>query len=220
MLFGCYISSGMSQSIENLIIGIVSGILSGLVVCWVTVWRPNRRRQSVHKEWFKRRFYVFRKRVFELMDISAPLDFEFTNKSIDLLLRKMGSDRITNIMNVNEKLFHELVNTCDRFFEFAKTFVVCVSDVNPSVLHYLESLHHESQKMEKGLYTSSDKQYYIDFVFDILAGTNYSYHACDIEQCVEHLFDTPKFNLQNSNKKNWKKNLRLGENYEWKALLH
>ena len=42
-------------------------------------------------------------------------------------------------------------------------------------------------------------------------GTNYSYHACDIERCVEHLFDTPKFNLQNWNKKNWNKNLRLGD---------
>lgn len=211
MFFGCYILSDMLQIIANLIIGIVSGILSGLVVCWVTVWRPNRRRESTHKEWFKRRFYVFRKRVFELMDISAPLDFEFTNKSIDSLLREVGSDRITNTMNANEKLFCELVNTCDRFFEFAKTFVSCVPDVNPSVLHYLESLRYESQKIENGLYTSSDKQYYIDFVLDILSGTNYSYHACDIEQCVEHLFDTPRFNLQGRNKTNRKKNLRLGD---------
>lgn len=198
---GCSNLSLLFRIIEGLLVGVFSGIISSVLVYVFTVVIPLRRLKDSHKEYFRKRFYIFRKRVLELMQIGVSKEFNFTNENIDVILSKVGTGRVTNEMDDDEFRYNELVKCCGGFFEFAKTFVQCVPDVNPSVMNHLEALRYASENLLTGQYTYNNKEYYITFVFDIISGTNYSWHACDIEQCIENLFASPKFELQNWNEK-------------------
>lgn len=192
----CYQSDAFSwleiviiPSAISLITGLLSGFISGCFVWKQRTNAPIKRRQEKFEEIFRKRFDVFKANI--MMAFFPNEHIEIDSLTKEILRKKLTattSDTITNEVNENEELKAEIVFCANSFFEFLRFFIQAVPDIHPDTWNYLYSLRSESERMLTGRWTRYDNQYFIDFLFDVLTGENYSWHAVDVYECIENLF--------------------------------
>ena len=176
-------------TVISLITGLLSGFISGYFVWRQTTNVPIKKRQEKFEEIFRKRFDIFKANIMMAFFPAERIEIDSLTKEI---LRKkltaVASDTITAEINENEELRAEIVFYANSFFEFLRFFIQAVPDMHPDTWNYLYSLRSESERMLIGRWTRYDKQYFIDFLFDVLTGENYSWHAVDVYECIENLF--------------------------------
>ena len=176
-------------TVISLITGLLSGFISGYFVWRQTTNVPIKKRQEKFEEIFRKRFDIFKANIMMAFFPAERIEIDSLTKEI---LRKkltaVASDTITAEINENEELRAEIVFYANSFFEFLRFFIQAVPDMHPDTWNYLYSLRSESERMLIGRWTRYDNQYFIDFLFDVLTGENYSWHAVDVYECIENLF--------------------------------
>lgn len=176
-------------TVISLITGLLSGFISGYFVWRQTTNVPIKKRQEKFEEIFRKRFDIFKANIMMAFFPAERIEIDSLTKEI---LRKkltaVASDTITAEINENEELKAEIVFYANSFFEFLRFFIQAVPDMHPDTWNYLYSLRSESERMLIGRWTRYDNQYFIDFLFDVLTGENYSWHAVDVYECIENLF--------------------------------
>lgn len=196
MMQACWNSESFSwleiviiPSIISLITGLFSGLIAGYFVWKQTTKVPITNRQEKFEEIFRKRFDIFKTNI--MMAFFPTEHIEIGCLTKEMLCKKLTasvSDTITNEVNENEELKAEIIFYSNSFFDFLRFFIQAVPDIHPDTWNYLYSLRTESERMLNGRWTRFDNQYFIDFLFDVLTGENYSWHAVDVYECIENLF--------------------------------